>query len=502
MEKHNENHKLYFSITGEGYENIIKQLFNNGAYASIYKMLDDDLSEAFIANKITIQEFAYDLLFNNAYTFKGLNTLEIRKQPHSHNKEALIICYEIIKHYIDAYFSLDASINFDDFRKLIGKEKADEIIFDTIIKISTNESSDGYVLKNGKLLYLGLRGHHGFDKFLEHIELKYYIKDAIKFSSGSFVIHSLNEDLNESQYNAVMYLYRKRLASYVYAEGNAMQWLVSQSIKLNNHGKKYGILKFFKDVDWFNIPEFKPCHNIDREYRVFEDNLKPFLNDSIEQIIVRTSPEISFPGMLSSIVTRNKYYFVYGEKDRIEFQHHIKKLKGNIYTFVQEYIDGKRCVINCINHSVNYSIEIPEPYKEVIESMILKLNVCTNNGNYQVELILEDKVYFVQFRFLTNLPKNNSYSVQTDIKGFSFSSGKGTFDISEILIVKDDNTLADLRNYKALIIQESPVFAHLLALSTTLKIPSCYGVNIDLLKDKQQIYIDTSCENSIINIIK
>lgn len=501
MEKHNNN-KLHFSITGEGYENIIKQLFDKGAYASIYKMLDDDLSKAFVAHKMTIQEFVYDLLFNNAYTFKGLNTLEIRKQPRSHNEESLISCYQIIKHYIDAYFSLGTSINFDDFRKLIGKEKADEIIFDTIIKICTNESSDGYILKNGKILYLELRGHYEFDKFLEHIELKYYIDNAIKFSNGNFVIHCRNENLNESQYNSVMYLYRKRLASYVYAGGNAMQWLISQSIRLNNHGRKYGILKFFKDVDWFNIPEFKPCQNIDREYRIIEDNLKSFLNDSIEQIIVRTSPEISFPGMLSSVVTCNKYYFVYGEKDKIEFQHYIKKLKGNIYTFVQEYIDGKRCVINCINDTISYSVEIPEHHKEVIESMVLKLNSCTNNGNYQVELILKDKVYFVQFRFLTNLPKNNPYSVLTDVKGFSFSSGKGTFDISEILIVKDDSTLADLRSYKALIIQESPVFAHLLALSTTLKIPSCYGVDIDLLKNKQQIYIDTTYKNAIINIIK
>jgi len=84
--------------------------------------------------------------------------------------------------------------------------------------------------------------------------------------------------------------------------------------------------------------------------------------------------------------------------------------------------------------------------------------------------------------------------------GKSFTQGKGKCNIEDILIVESEYDTSDLpSNIKLIIVTNDVDFAHILALSDRLNIPSMYGAkNIDRIKTLQSISFDTTNITAII----
>jgi hypothetical protein len=65
--------------------------------------------------------------------------------------------------------------------------------------------------------------------------------------------------------------------------------------------------------------------------------------------------------------------------------------------------------------------------------------------------------------------------------GKTFSKGRGTINVKDILVIDSDGESELLLGKKALIVKEDVEFSHILALSKALRIPSIYGTgDVDL----------------------
>lgn len=269
-------------------------------------------------------------------------------------------------------------------------------------------------------------------------------------------------------------------------DGTVMNAIRKYTIEKENKGAKWGNLIYLSKYTDLKIPTIS-FDKMDDEY------------------VLRTSPKKSMAGVLESMfgVTKENHSEKVNDINII-WEKYKDLVKGNeLHIFSQSYLKGLNGVCNFKGGNVfDYSVSsnIGDVVKGVKNNntisrehyMYLK-EVCRNlhkdlGQQIQLEFVIaDDGVYIVQLRTIDVSINEDINIPEGALEGFSFTSGKGEFDLEDTLIVEDHCESKDLIGKKCLIVRDKVDFSHVLVLSQTLKIPSIYGVGNVVIPDKFEI---------------
>jgi hypothetical protein len=261
-------------------------------------------------------------------------------------------------------------------------------------------------------------------------------------------------------------------------------------------------------------------------------------------VIVRTSPKNSMPGLLNSIKAQTGEEIDSAVSKIIsDFKIHMNVIRNNeINWFFQEFIEGKNGVVNCFERpkweqpknlsqeytdTLKYDIEIAcsTVQGDIVIGHTTNYEVSPKNSQYlrqlsrrlakdfssdiQLEFVIneENQVKIVQLRLLKNKVSKN-FEIRKELLEEALVTGT-TFcsptyydnievDLNDILIVEQDCSSEMLLGKKALIVENTTSFSHILALSKALNIPSIYGTGKVTLGGKSSFRFNTEYETGFV----
>lgn len=447
-------------------------------------------------------------------------TLEIREIAKSGYRDIVTLL---------EYFTIDEI--YERCYKYIIEEEGYTLttLYDAMTK--NDNTISGLLMKNGEFVQCGYQDHVSLYPVLVQLGLvegeDRLECDALSISSNmlcgaaSYGLESLHFDFNkyyhlsDEQIHELWRLREHRLQHYTSNEKRSVNEGLREFFCFKQGmGAKYGNIMFLKKF----FPHIKTCE-ISKEFR--EDWKANF---------VRTSPKYSIPGLLNSIKANTEEEALSAVKQIQTDFNKYKDVRGRneINWFYQEYLEGENGVVNCIKTNevgrysreyavlMEYEIGIAcssvqgdivggkKPSFEISLDEAAELKTIarelatTFEEDIQLEFVrvAEGDIRMVQFRTLKGSPQTN-FEPQQDELDKAIVIGK-TFckphyincgveiNTDEILIVEEDCEAEKLLGKKALIVENTTNFSHILALSKALNIPSIYGTGkVDLPKNKQ-----------------
>lgn len=522
-----ETKEVHFDMSGENMLSIINLFKNEGKYNSIYSFLTE-------GNPLVTNEMIKGIVFGG-YTVIGdnINELQIVEDntsltviENNINSIRNDIKYMDIENYTALVNIIGKRFN-NVFQYKLDKYKLDikcKNLYDELYRetqqyyskfLSVNYYKDvqfsydttALILPDGIVLFIYSKSHSTYEKIwkelynenLEDIavyvtEGNYLYNKVVNHLSNLDVLYDIKDiNITEEQIDAIL-SYNFRIK---YNYGCSINELIRRYyICKYNNGSKYGNLMFLKKLGF-------PIVYIDT---------KPF---ECKSLAIRTSLKNSLPGVMTS---RFNVTDIPTTIKEIKEEYNTK-IKGNneLYLFYQEFIEGDNGVCTYIDNKLNARIgnqgdlvnnvegkELNEGHLKELDYICYKINKYLDIP-FQLEFVIHNnQIFIVQLRTFNNIATDN-YLTGEDIykalcTGKSFTKGRGTCNINDILIVESEYNTSDLPdNIKLIIVKNDVDFAHTLALSDRLNIPSMYGVkNIDKIKTLQTISFNTGNRTAII----
>ena len=508
---------LSFYTTGEDMTNIIQDFIKSGLYYNAVEILNDGGMELhhkilFFNQKLklvgdtregdlSIEQCESNISLEDLLWI-GLKTLSNK----GHNLDMI----DLLANDGTSFVSLGEEVNkhLNSLFSVFPKNTIQSLLFERIIEDEGYKCVDkintfgfnGMILEDGRIVECHYHGHR--DLFPVLYKLGATTTDSwlngcektIHITSGQ-ISCKLGYDLERGEFNnekVFKTIFQNR--DYLSFYGDRSKSLGEAMIKVienrENCGGKYGKLKFVQD---------------------YYDILTPIISkDPIEgyENCLRTSPRKSLAGLLHSKfnITENSLKEI--EQDWEQYKDVVKNNK--LHYFYQQYLEGPNGVAHYKNDEFSYecsnnrhdivdgktgNVILNEKQKKILR------NFCEDVSDFckrdvQVEFVLHDNdVYVVQLRYLA---ERNAVVIgigdkEVIAKGKSFTWGYGEFNKEEVLVVEGDEYSGNLLDKKAVIVRNNVEFAHILALSQTLKIPAIYGVGDIELPEK--FYLNTTKDN-------
>lgn len=363
--------------------------------------------------------------------------------------------------------------------------------------------SDGVILQDGTVIQCGYQEHAELYPVLFRLGLANksdWSTDTkcIHVTSGQ-VIGNVSHELQMTLYHdcrmlisdaqmETLFKYRNHISGQYGEDDSIVESIRRVHIKEAAAGGKYGNLDFLrKYYPHIKIPEISLENN-------FEGNIS-----------IRTSPELSLPGLLNSVFDIPACEAAGAiEKINSDWEKVKDVREGNsLHLFYQKNISGQNGVCHYIEER-DFSYAVSEEQGKIVSGgsgrTILSNEEYTAlrkiaselyhdlKAPVQLEFVVSNgTVYIVQLRILQNNVDNCvKYAIPGNafVAGRSFSKGYAeNIAVSDILIVKNEADSKMLLGKKALIVEDDVAFSHILALSKALRIPSMYGTGpVDLSK--------------------
>lgn len=512
---------LHFYATGESFTNLIYMFLDEGSFDKVYEILKDGGLEDDIIRKFFLKEMKFEgdtrvtgdlsLVPNDeAYPLKNL---------YHAVKTALGSGWEIfdLKDCLSYGENKDIQTLFtkiytvDWFYKTFWTDILEGEEYKVVPGHYEGRINNGVILRDGNIVLCGYQQHMNLYPVLYSIGLA---SDSC-WTDDHWTLHVTSGQLNGNLINDLKYwkgdtnltpqqidtifLQRNTLSIYGFDEKTIAMNLYNRTKSIENHGGKYGGLEFLRTF----YPKIKtPMFS----KKIFETSNK--------KIFLRTSPHRSMPGLLHSqllsgetLKDREHDAFHAKVKMGIDFQrfhsemYKLTKHENELHTFFQEFIEGPNGVCNYTGKGdFSWSLskeqgaivggkksdeDLSEKQYESLRSIASGLYRDLGEP-IQLEFVIgpDEEVYIVQLRILTNNFERTVIGQRPPeviASGFTFSRGVDEFDIGDVLVVDSEGDSESLLGKKALIVRDNVEFAHVLALSKVLKIPSIYGVgDIDL----------------------
>jgi hypothetical protein len=524
--KTREPQMLSFYTEGEGFTNLLRSFIEEGRNFVVYQILRDggfneDLTNKFIRGKIKftgttqfgdglgVEEDEIDSLAllrqsiksvlakykeyeecdeYDEYDEYGLDELEVLRK-YINDGDIRILANAYGK---ETLFSLYRTDELNEYTiGLINKGGYGVLKRDSIRSYNFSNLMDGLILPSGDIITCGYQEHSSLYPFLYKLGLVKATcwtncEETIHISSKQIsgkVAHSIGNKWGDTgatpEQLLTLFKLRGHLHTYGY-DDNITTKILQDVCEDENFGGKWNNLIF-----------------LDRYY---PNILLPrFSKEPIDGVknCIRTSPKYSLPGLLESV-------FDITENSISEMKEKFEKFKGvrednELNLFYQEYLDGPNGVFHFDQDGFRYDIstnrgDIVQGKRggNFVSETAIRVLYKIGKELYedfrdpiQVEfVIIGDDAYVVQLRILENsAEKTHLLSLPEEYlaMGKTFSKGRGTINVKDILVIDSDGESELLLGKKALIVKGDVEFSHILALSKALRIPSIYGTgDVDL----------------------
>ena len=318
--------------------------------------------------------------------------------------------------------------------------------------IKSNTGTSGVILEDGTHIRFGYNEHKYYQPRLIEMGLDDSVYDStqvIRISSNCYN-GNVYEDIyyyekgdvkrfTQAQLNTIFKLRFEVKSDFLYKNSlNSLFNIIDQD---EEYGKKWAGLKFLK----YYYPEYK-YPNIDKgdKYNFLRTSLKHQYAGIIDSGNTRSEIQLAIDALPDTI------------KDSNEF-----------HVFSQEYIEGTAHTCQFFN----------EEYSGVDKFKDLVLDLASNtNKDIQLELV-DNTIVESKFFERQSIADYDPYR-KADYEGTVFHSGNATGTIGhDIMIVSNDSIHPSLLvDKKALLVEGSPKFSHILCLARHLDIPAVYNV--------------------------
>jgi hypothetical protein len=558
-----ESGVLHFYTTGEAYMDLIKDFYKSGLFYQVEQLLGDG----------NFQEHQKYLAFRLMFTLAGdtrkgdLMASFLTEEPEDFNE---ILYYSIltslhsinyeydvrdIEHFIGKghknidvlmrYFTLDEIFSRCKYYILREYGYRKSTLYD-VINANDNTIS-GMLLQDGSFIQCGYQDHVSLFPVLAKLGLvdgdDRFNCDAIAISSSmlsggiGYSLETMNfrhegeYKISEEQLEQLWDVREHHLRHYSGMGRNPINDAI-RGCYVHGVGKggKYGNLKFMQKF----YPHIKICEFSEEYEKSYGVNF------------VRTSPERSMPGLLNSIIVKNKKEADAAVEKIKEDYEKIKTLKqyNELSWFYQKWEPGQNGVLNCTENPrgsypdklspeqvaiYKYNIEIAcsEIQGDIVGGKKSSYELSPDEKSYlrgvareiasdmgrdiQMEFVrvAENDIRIVQLRTLGNSPSKSFDYNEEDLKdaivrGKSFSHydySSSSVEVKDILVVEEDAKSEDLIGKKALIVENDVSFSHILALSKALNINSMYATGKVDFGDAKEVIFKTDRKTSYIKKI-
>jgi len=505
---------VHFYTVGDGFTSLLRNLIREGEFSRVY----DVLSDGGLPENVIKEFFLFNLKLEGDTRVKPDLWLEADEQPKDYGQMLYYAVKMAEKHNNDKereYDYLDEDINVFRLQKkrkeskdidvlfnIFTPEELAEIIFDYALQVSgwkigdVNDNKEdlrnGVILRDGKYITCGYQEHIDLYPFLVglyKVDSSNWSDDTwgVHVSSGSIsgnVVYSLGSDFRKclatDQQIDTLFKFKKSIHG-VY--GGYKTTPITETIRrhigiITNHGGKFNNLTF--------LQRFYP-----------EINLPKFSKEPLMEgkQCIRTSPKYSLAGLLNSKFDINENSINEIKADWEKYKN--VRERNELFYFYQEYLEGDNGVCHYWKEEKNFTYSISKNRGDIVQGVKsndtisskhkqalvdISEKLSTDLGeSVQLEFVINNnKVYIVQLRLL----ENNHERFETDPTrltgiigvGQTFSRGRETVNVADILIVDSDADSDALLGKKALIVRENTEFSHILALSKALKIPSMFAM--------------------------
>jgi len=521
---------LHFYATGESFTNLIYMFLDEGSFDKVYEILEDGGLPEDIIRKFFLKEMKFE------GDTRDTGDLQLVPNDEFYPQDDL---YYAVKTAIGSDWDisdLKSCLKYEQnkniqtlltkvytvewFNKTFWVKMLEEEGYKVVPGHYIGRIDNGVILQNGMIVLCGFQEHKYLYPILSRLDLATdadWTRDEITIHitsgqlSGSLVnnlkyykYRGESPDLTTQQIET-LFSQRDSLQLYGYDDG-AIAINIHDRVKgIENHGGKYGGLEFLR----LFYPKIK--------LPMFSKNIFDTHN---KKIFLRTSPDRSMPGLLHSkliegetLQDREHDAFHAKVKMENEFKRYhsemykITKQENTLHTFFQEFIEGSNGVCNYTSKG-DFSWSLSKEQGVIVGGG--KGDDVLSNKQYdtlrkiasdlyqnlgepiQLEFVIgpDDEVYIVQLRIFTNNYERTVIGQRPSgviASGFTFSRGVDEFDIGDVLVVDSEGDSESLLGKKALIVRDNVEFAHVLALSKVLRIPSIYGVGDVDLPDRFKI---------------
>ena len=558
-----ESGVLHFYTTGKAYMDLIKDFYRSGLFYQVEQLLGDgNFGEE---QKQLAFRFMFDLVGD---TRKGdLMASFLDEEPEDFNETlyyAILtsiheISYEYdvrdIEHFIGKghrnidvllrYFTLEEI--FDRCKDYILREYGyrKSTLYDVIN--SNEDTISGMMLRDGAFVQCGYQDHVSLFPVLASLGLvegeDRFNCDAIAISSNMIsggigytldmmsFRHEREYTISEAQLEQMWDVREHQLRHYSGTGKNPINDAIRECYSYGiGMGGKYGNLRFLQKF----YPHIKICEFSDKYEKSYGANF------------VRTSPLRSMPGLLNSILVKNKKEADAAVKKIKADYEKIDVLKeyNDIFWFYQKWEPGQNGVLNCtekqrgtyptttspehvVRHKYDIEIACSETQGEIVGGKKSSYELSPDEQSYlrgiareiaedmrrdiQIEFVrvAENDIRVVQLRTLKNSPSRNfDYEAEhlkdAIITGKSFSYydySSSSVNVEDILVVEEDAKPEDLIGKKALIVENDVSFSHILALSKALNINSMYATGKVDFGDAKEVIFKTDKKTAYIKKI-
>lgn len=515
---------LHFYATGESFTNLIYMFLGEGSFDKVYEILKDGGLEDDIIRKFFLKE----MKFEGDTRITG--DLSLVPNDEFYPQEDL---YYAVKTAIGSdgdISDLKSCLKYGQnkniqtlltkvytvewFNKTFWVKMLEEKGYKVVPGHYIGRIDNGVILRDGMIVLCGYQEHINLYPVLYRLGLAsdhdwvndYWTLHVTSSQLNGNLVNNLkyykygneNTNLTPQQIDTI-FLQRNTLSIYGFDEETITMNLYNRTKSIENHGGKYGGLEFLRTF----YPKIKtPMFS------------KKIFDTPNKKIFLRTSPHRSMPGLLHSqllsgetLNDREHDAFHAKVKMGLEFKrfhsemYKLTKQENTLHTFYQEFIEGPNGVCNYTGKGdFSWSLskeqgaivggkksdeDLSEKQYESLRSIASGLYRDLGEP-IQLEFVIgpDEEVYIVQLRILTNNFERTVIGQRPPeviASGFTFSRGVGDFDIGDVLVVDSEGDSEALLGKKALIVRDNVEFAHVLALSKVLKIPSIYGVgDVDL----------------------